>query len=41
MFWAVRGLVAIPLAGTYEMPVGGIDTWYAAHGQAWYSGINP
>ena len=39
MFWAVRGhrppaggILAMPLAGTYEMPTGGIGTWYAPRG---------
>jgi len=26
------GILAMPLAGTYEMPTGGIDTWYAPRG---------
>jgi len=26
------GILAMPLAGTYEMPTGGIGTWYAPRG---------
>ena len=39
MFWAIRGhqppaggVFAMPLAGTWEMSAGGIDTWYAPRG---------
>ena len=26
------GILAMPLAGTYKMPTGGIGTWYAPRG---------